>query len=446
MHTNVQEANYSVGKGPVSVAIEDLNKDGYLDIVTANYKSNSVSVLFGNSIGTFSPAPHSPYSVGTHSWSVSIADLNGDSYLDIVIANKGDNSVSVLLGNSAGTFAQAPDSPYSVGVEPRSVAIADLNKDGYLDIVTANYESNSVSILLGCSGVAFSQSKNSPYSVGTNPYSVVIGDLNKDGYLDIVTANYGAHSISALLGNSVGTFSQAPNSPYSVGVQPHSIAIPDLNKDGYLDIVVVNSGSNSISVLLGNSAGTFSQAPNSPYTTGENPVSVAIADLNKDNNLDIVIANHGAHSVSVLLGNSAGTFFLSSNFPYSAATYPTSVKIADLNKDGNLDIVTANWGVDSVSILFGTIDGPFSQSMSKFIAQEIRLAIKEHKRDQVEKNILCPLFIAGSLVIGAKLWPTLFKGATIGVLFGTAACIGHNYDDITDYVAKLIGDSKPEDL
>lgn len=518
MHTNIQAINYAVGANPTAVAIKDLNKDGHLDMVIANHGAHTISVLLGNHAGTFSPAPNSPYTVSTGPRSVGIEDLNKDGYLDIVVANQNANSVSVLLGNAAGTFAPSPNSPYSVGARPHSVAIGDLNKDGYLDVATANFDDHTVSVLFGDPARTFSQSTS--YSVGTNPHSIAVGDLNKDGYLDITTANHGANSVSVLFGNSAGTFSPAPNSTYAICTHPYTVALGDLNEDGYLDIVAAGYSVNSVSILLG-SPGMFSKSTSSTHSVGKNPLLVAIADLNKDGYLDIVTANDGDHSVSVLLGNSAGTFFPSTNSPYHVGKRPFFVEIADLNNDGNLDIVTANHDSNSVSVLYGTIDGPFSQSMGKFISQELgqamhkityleqELVMKDQKLDQAMHNIThlrramenlvqtteaklqermeaaikpfeeaksCsglnnleaqlnqiiwyPVILIGSLVAGVNLGEHMFNraavgGATIGALFGTAACLLHGYANITDYTTKLnsiidyatkpIGDAKPED-
>jgi hypothetical protein len=146
---------------------------------------------------------------------------------------------------------------------------------------------------------------------------------------------------------------------YSVGVANF------LHEQGYAvyvvnPLVTANHLDHTISVLFGNPAGTFSQAPNSQYSVGTNPISIEIGDLNKDGYVDIAVANAGSNLVSVLLGNEAGTFFSAINSPYSVGAGAYSVVIADLNKDGNLDIVTANYRANTVSVLYGTVDGPFS--------------------------------------------------------------------------------------
>ena len=162
--------------------------------------------------------------------------------------------------------------------------------------------------------------------------------------------------MSVLLGNGDGTF-QA-NQDFATGQQPVSVAIGDLNGDGRLDIVTANTSASSASVLLGNGDGTF-QA-NEDYATGFAPFSVAISDLNGDGKPDIVTANRIASSVSVLLGNGDGTF--QANQDYATGSAPRSVAIGDLNGDGWPDLVTANNHGDTVSVLLGTVPSPLTRA------------------------------------------------------------------------------------
>lgn len=136
--------------------------------------------------------------------------------------------------------------------------------------------------------------------VGTAPASVAIGDLNGDGKPDLVVTNLGDKTVSVLLGNGDGTFTPAPGSPLAVGFSPVYVAIGELNGDGKPDLVVANRGSDSVSILLGNGDGTFTAK--SPVPVGSGPTSLAIADLNRDGKPDLVVTNGGVNSVSVLLG------------------------------------------------------------------------------------------------------------------------------------------------
>jgi hypothetical protein len=292
---------YSVGSSPESVALGDVNGDGRLDIVTANSADGTVTVLVSNPFYSILPAPGSPYRVGTLPWSVALGDVNRDGRLDIVTANSSDNTVTVLVGDGAGHFAPGPGSPFGVGTGPNSVALGDVNGDGKLDIVTANFGSTTVTVLIGDGAGGFAAAAGSPFAAGSMPAGVALGDVNGDGTLDLVTANYGANTVVVLLGNGSGAFAAASGSPFSVGTAPARVALGDLNGDAKLDIVVTNSGDNTVTVLLGDGSGDFSPAASSPFTVGSTPVGLAVGDVNGDGKLDIVVANAGSNTVTVLL-------------------------------------------------------------------------------------------------------------------------------------------------
>jgi hypothetical protein len=190
-------------------------------------------------------------------------------------------------------------------------------------------------------------------SVGYGLDSMAAGDFNGDGKPDLAVANSGSNNVSVLLGNGDGTFHAAVN--YTVGSNPISVAVGDFNGDGKLDLVTANSGSNNISVLLGNGDGTFQAAIN--HAVGINPYSVAAGDINGDGKLDVAVANRGSNTVSVLLGNGNGTFGIAP--AYAVGYSPSSVAIGDVNGDGKLDLAVANTGSNTVSVLLGFGTGLF---------------------------------------------------------------------------------------
>ncbi|GGO41328.1 FG-GAP repeat domain-containing protein [Deinococcus humi] len=294
------------------------------------------------------------YGVGSTPYSIALADIDGDGRLDLVTANSGANTVSVLLGQSGGTFA--PQVTYGVGAGPVSVALGDVNSDGRLDLVTANSGGNNVSVLLGQSGGTFAPQVKF-YRVGNYPYSVALGDVNGDGRVDLVTTNVNDSTVSVLLAQSGGTF--APQVTYGVGSSPESVVLGDLNGDGRLDLVTPNYAGNTVSVLLGQSEGTF--APQVTYGVGSNPASVALGDLNGDGRLDLVTANYGANTVSVLLGQSGGTF--APQVTYGVGSRPISVALGDVNGDSRLDLATANANGNTVSVLAGQSGGTFASQV-----------------------------------------------------------------------------------
>jgi len=309
-----------------------------------------VSVLPGNGDGTFQKAQS--FAVGSAPQSLALADVNGDGKLDIVTANLNDNTVSVLAGTGHGTFQDAQT--FNVGSAPQSVVVADLNGDGRPDIVTANKFGNSVSTLLGNGDGTFQNAQT--FGVGSSPHSVAVADVNGDGKPDIITANRYDNTVSVLLGNGDGTFQKART--YAVGSEPFSVAVADLNGDGRPDIVTANYLDNTVSVLLGNGDGTFQNAKT--FAVGSEPFSVAVADLTGDGKPDIITANSGDNTVSVLLGNGDGTFQKARTF--AVGLTPQSVAVADVNGDGKPDIVTANIGDNTVSVLLGNGDGTFQKA------------------------------------------------------------------------------------
>jgi len=234
-------------------------------------------------------------------------------------------TVAVALA-AAGAFAQtptpvdfvAPPLFSSQGNFPISIASGYLNGDGNLDLAVVNnnsgkgqgHSAGSVQVLLGDGTGGFSP-LGTPIVVGNSPVSVAIGDLNGDSKSDLVVANSldaGLGTVSVLLGKGDGTFGSAPASPLTVGMQPNSVKVGDLNGDSKPDLVVANLGSNTVSVLLGNGDGTFASAPGSPVTVGNAPASVAIGDFNRDGKRDLAVANRDSSTVSVLLGHGDGTF------------------------------------------------------------------------------------------------------------------------------------------
>src|SRR5881409_2485540 len=192
------------------------------------------------------------------------------------------------------------------------------------------------------------------FPTGALPITVGIADVNGDGKPDLVTVNTGANTVSVLLGNGAGSF--GPRTDFATGAVPHGLAIADLDGDGNPDLIVANTGGNTVSVLLGTGTGTFAAAMDFP--TGVAPFFVAVGDLNRDGIPDLVVVNVGADTVSVLLGLGDGTLGLKTDF--TAGAGPRSVAIGDVNEDGILDLVVANADSNTVSVLLGTGTGSFA--------------------------------------------------------------------------------------
>jgi FG-GAP-like repeat len=385
----------SAGQWAESVAVGDLNADGKPDLVVANYcaanlgnhcangAEGMVSILLGNGDGTFQNAI-TYGSGGLYGESVAIADVNSDGHPDLIVTNRcsiasdcanpvsGPGVVSVLLGNGDGTF-QSALAFSSGGNGPSSAAVADVNRDGKLDLLVAN-ANNSVGVLLGNGDGTFQTAVT--YGTGAqSAESVGAADLNGDGNPDLIVASRCARGsncdngvISVLLGNGNGTFRRAVT--YSSGGQSaYSVAVTDVNNDGKPDVLVANvcaAASNcasaglqpgSVAVLLGNGDGTL--APAVAYGSGgDGSSSVAVGDVNGDGKPDLVVANQcsassncgasGLHpgSVAVLFGNGDGTFQTARPFG-SGGRYAEAVALADVNGDGQPDLLVANYCISS---------------------------------------------------------------------------------------------------
>ncbi|MDO7854403.1 FG-GAP repeat domain-containing protein, partial [Hymenobacter convexus] len=262
-------------------------------------------------------------------------------------------ALGLLLTAAGAAQAQTPASfgpasTYPAGIIPIGMAVGDVNGDGRPDIITVDPANDAAGVLLRLAGGGFSAA--SSYSAGaySSPYGIAVADVNGDGRLDIATANYGSSTAGVLLGRIGGGFASVTT--YSTGAtsNPRSVAVGDVNGDGRPDIVTANGGSNTAGVLLGLASGGFASV--STYSTGTSsqPCGVAMADVNGDGRLDIVTANYTSSSAGVLLALASGGFGPVST--YSTGSFPSGVAVGDVNGDGRPDIVTANTGSNTAGV------------------------------------------------------------------------------------------------
>jgi hypothetical protein len=332
---------FATGAGPRSLAVGDFNGDGKLDIVTAN--ANDMSVLLGNGDGTFQ-SPRN-FAIGSDDpLSVAVGDFNGDGKLDLAVTSRlyvfdgsgyygnyyhYEGHANVLLGNGDGTFA-APSITILNSADPVSVALTDVNADGKLDVVTANSDNGTLSVLLGDGNGHLLPPTD--YNAGGYPVSVAVGDVNGDGKIDLVTANGSGNNVSVLLANGAGGFGAAQN--YAAGNYTASVALADFNHDGQLDIATANYYDNGVSVLLGRGNGTF--APPSISAAGTNPFSIAAGDFNGDGFPDLAVVNAGSNNASALLNTGDWRSFAVSGFPSpTTAGEAHTLTVTALDNSGN---------------------------------------------------------------------------------------------------------------
>lgn len=354
------EARVSVGVEPAAVAVLDANGDGRRDLAAANAGAGTVSLLLGTGSGTFQ-APVT-YAAGTAPMGVAVGDFNGDGRPDLAVANAGSNDVSVLLNDGSGGFAAGVR--HAVGTRPRAVVAADFNRDGRLDLATANETSNDVAVLIGTGTGSFGMAARTdlgsvPFGP-RNPTSLAAGDLNGDGAPDLVTGNSNPRdfAMSVLLGTGTGGFG-APTAFGAGGGAESALALADLNADSRLDVVVVHNEpfetAASVQVYLGPGTGEFGIGATFPLgpTYGR---AVATGDVDGDGRLDVVAATaaatSGAGTLGVLVGDGSGSFGTATHVAVGAGA--RGAALGDLNGDARTDLVSANAGSNDVSVVLDT--------------------------------------------------------------------------------------------
>ena len=340
--------SFSVGPNvePESVAVGDFNCDGKPDLVTPDAFANSVSVLLGNGDGTFQSAQS--YGTGTPTVYdfpvfVAVGDFNGDHKPDLVVANQNSNSVSVLLGNGDGTFQTAMN--FGVGTAPVSVAVGDLNGDHKLDLVVANEYSDTFSVLLGDGDGTFQAAQDSATGGGL-PASLSIADFNGDGKPDLAIANLqSGDTVSVLLGNGDGTFKAARAS-----------ASGSLRTAWRWGTSTATASSTwpcqPVTILPSACCWATATAPSRPAQAVRRRGRTLRADgggLQRRRQAGPGRGRRVGNNVSVLLGNGDGTFQDAENFP--SGPFTAAVVAADFNSDGKPDLAVVNELNSSVSVL-----------------------------------------------------------------------------------------------
>ncbi len=330
-----------VGAGltPHTVTAADINKDGIPDLVLANLGSNTLSILPGRGGLEFDMRTNLTTSTRPHT--VIPRDLNGDGNLDLAVSQIGANSFAVFLGRGDGTFGPRTDFPLQGS--PVFIGIGDFNEDGKPDVVASNQTLGSLEISIGAGDGTFGATTS--YPTGANAHGVVIADFNGDGHADVAVAGYTVGgNVSVLLGRGDGTFQTKRDFSTSF---PHTLAAGDLDQDGDADLVVSNFDTGRITIALGNGDGTFATLPEIP--TGKNAHASAVGDVNGDGRADIVVANQGANTVSMILGKGGASWAPKIDYPVGAGAH--SIAIADLDGDHLPEVVSSNIFGNTVTIL-----------------------------------------------------------------------------------------------
>jgi hypothetical protein len=347
---NLPTTTLTTGAAPVFVTTADLRNKSIEDIIVANNTDNTLSVFLGNGDGTFA----SPATVPTGAGPVWITSanfnptVNNDLNADLAVVNHTDNSVSILLGKGDGTFQPKTDISTGAGSGPVAAVAATLTSSGFADLVVANNTNDTLEVFLGKGDGTFTTptvAASTIIQTGRAPSSIAAADLNGDGHIDLVVTNQNDNTVSVFLGNGNGTFKNRTD--FAVGTAPVWVSTGDFNGDGFLDLAVVNNTDNTVSVLNGVGDGSF-QAQ-AVFPVGNGPTSLAVADFNVDGRLDILAADQADNAVSILLNLGSGLF--GPHFELPVGTGPVAVASADFDANGKPDAVTADKGSNTATVI-----------------------------------------------------------------------------------------------
>ncbi len=350
----------NVGYAPSEVAIADLNNDGWPDLVVSNTFSGDLSVFYGGPGQQFGPEIRLAAGLGAavvvpqdgglvrHTTDdpigVTAGIFDASGLTDVVSVQSGADRISLLDGAPDGGLADPSlATSYSTGSDPTQVVAAPLTRDGLTDLVVLNQGSQDISIFLNNGKGGFITMPR--VDAGNDPTGLAVSDINGDGIADLLVSN-NQGDLLIILGNGNGTFK-----PYQRADQTVSLAVGDFNSTGQPEFVLSNTSLDQLSIEYG-ATRSFVQGRSQGLQA---PGAVAVADLNGDGNSDIIVVNTGENDILVYLGLGGNRF--EAPLRYFTGTDPVGLTVADLTGTGVPDLIVANAGSNDLSIFIGVGQG-----------------------------------------------------------------------------------------
>jgi hypothetical protein len=322
-----------VGQGPAHLLTTDLNLDGNLDLVTANTKNSTLSILYGNGTGSFNSTPD--IKVAAEPTMSAVGDIDRDGYPDLVTNARGAKMFVVLQGNGDGSFRKPI--PTRTGKVPLNVILGDYNHDDKIDAaVTLTFA--TMELYIGTGDGYFK--KGATYQTGSRSFSGITEDFNEDGHLDIALAasSSSASSIRLFMGNGDGTF-QKPKR-VAEKLVPLAVIASDMNMDGKPDLVFAAGQGDNMYMLTSNGDGSFNDPIS--FSGGGGPFALTAGNFNPDKLKDVAVANSRSSSFSLVIRNPNGTFkYPTRDYVVEGGT-PLAITSGDFNHSGMSDIAVAS--------------------------------------------------------------------------------------------------------
>jgi|TARA_B110000881_G_scaffold198476_1_gene195288 hypothetical protein len=330
-----------VGNGPADILTTDLNLDGSLDLVTANTKNNTLSILLGIGDGTFKKTL--TFSVGSEPTVIVSGDVNNDGIPDLLTNSRGSGLFTVLLGYGNGAFRRMPR--VLTGRIPLAIIPADFNNDGNLDVaVTLTF--NKMEIFLGSGNGLFKKEKI--YPTVSRSLSGVVGDFNDDSKVDIILATHSSSSsgIRLFKGNGDGTFSKPVS--FSKNLSPLILITQDMNNNGLQDLVFSSGQGDNMYMLISRGDGTFENEV--IFSGGGGPISLTAGHFNSDNMTDVAVANSRSSNFSFIARSADGHFQHPTRDYFVDGGTPLAITSGDFNNDAMTDIAVASNAKNTIEI------------------------------------------------------------------------------------------------
>ena len=307
-------------------------------------------------------APKINLPTGAGPMAVRAADLNHDGFSDLIVANYAGATTSIFLGYGNGTFKQRIDLSNGVYAGTHGIDIGDVNEDGHLDIVVVNRNGSNIGIFLGVGNGSFSSQKTISTGTGSTPVALVLHDLNNDRHLDLVVTDHMNDRIFIYRGEGDATFTKIQTQNTGNNSGPYLVIVNDFNRDEQMDIAVGSDDGNLLQIFYGDRSEYFSQEAS--YQIDGGPYAIVAADFNRDGKLDIATANYDGNDASILLGMPQGSFRQVYRFSTGNGSLPYAIAIGDFNGDYIHDLIFSNSGTNDVAVLLGLGGGRFHDAKS----------------------------------------------------------------------------------
>lgn len=394
----------NIGGRLSSISGGDFNSDGKLDIVVTEKDNHTMRILLNK--GNNQLLYKHEYLTGDLPTSTIIDDFNNDSHVDIAVANQGANTFTVYQNNGTGDGGFKNKKDYKIGDIPREVTSANFNGDGWPDLATVTSNDNKVWVNLNQKQNAMSFASASNFSTDHSPVGLASGDLNNDGLDDIAVIHVGANltinnlryysSVSVFINKGNAEFTSRDD--YPVGKKPAGIVIDDFNNDGWLDLATSNRGGYNVSVLLNRGDGKFDKSINySIIGVPHTGINLETGDIDGDGDSDIVSFCSKFNTIEVLINRGDGTFkeFLE----YPASLRPSAIFLGDFDNDGDLDVSACSLSSGDVGIIYNNGDGTFATFEFFYIGTYPRGIVSGDLNADGSPDLISANYLGGSLTI-----------------------------------------------